>query len=144
MLILLGLFGYVLVLGHIQIGRLHFDAHTLLFASLAILLGYQTVLFAILAKTFAVAERLVPENLFLNRFYKVMTLEKGILLGAVVMLAGLFLLGEAVHQWQEVGFGNLDYSRTMRWVIPGVTLVAIGFQSILFGFFASILGLARK
>jgi len=144
LLILLGLFGYALVLGHIQIGRLHFDAHTLLFASLAILLGYQTVLFAILAKTFAVAERLVPENLFLNRFYKVMTLEKGILLGAVVMLAGLFLLSEAVHQWQEAGFGNLDYSRTMRWVIPGVTLVAIGFQSILFGFFASILGLARK
>jgi glycosyltransferase involved in cell wall biosynthesis len=144
LLMLIGLAGYVLVLGHIPIGRLHFDAHTLLFASLAILMGYQTILFAILAKTFAVAERLVPENQVLNRFYKVITLEKGLLLGAAAMLAGLFLLAGAVHQWQQAGFGNLDYSRTMRWVIPGVTLAALGFQSILFGFFASILGLARK
>jgi glycosyltransferase involved in cell wall biosynthesis len=144
LLILLGLAGYVLVLGRIPVGQIHFDAHTLLVASLWILLGYQTVLFAILAKTFAVAEKLVPENQVLNRFYKIMTLEKGILLGAVAMLAGLFLLAGAVHQWQETGFGNLDYSRTMRWVIPGVTLAALGYQSVLFGFFASILGLARK
>jgi hypothetical protein len=32
----------------------------------------------------------------------------------------------------------------MRWVIPGVTLTAIGFQTILFSFFLSVLGLRRR
>ena len=32
----------------------------------------------------------------------------------------------------------------MRWVIPGVTLAALGFQTILSGFFVSILGMGRR
>jgi hypothetical protein len=32
----------------------------------------------------------------------------------------------------------------MRWVIPGVTLAALGFQTILSAFFVSILGLRRR
>jgi hypothetical protein len=32
----------------------------------------------------------------------------------------------------------------MRRVVPGVTLAALGFQTFLFGFFASILGLRRR
>ena len=87
---------------------------------------------------------MMPENPKLTRFYKVVNLERGLLLGAVSMLAGGVLLGCAVHQWWAVHFGDLDYARTMRWVIPGVTLSALGFQTILSGFFVSILGLARK
>jgi glycosyltransferase involved in cell wall biosynthesis len=143
-LISLGFAGYALALPRMDIGKLHFDAHTLLFASLAILLGYQAVLFAILAKTFAIAEKLLPEDPKLTRFYQTVNLERGLLLGAVAMLLGLFLLADTVYQWQLAGFGHLDYSRTMRWAIPGVTLCALGFQTVLFGFFASILGLARK
>jgi hypothetical protein len=143
-LILIGLLGYGLVLSRVQIGKIHFDAHTLLFASLAILLGYQAVLFAILAKTFAVAEKLLPQDPFLTRFYQYLTLEKGLLLGVVAWLVGLFLLADAIQQWRLAGFGDLDYSRTMRWVVPGVTLAALGFQTILSSFFVSILGLSRK
>jgi glycosyltransferase involved in cell wall biosynthesis len=143
-LILVGLLGYGLVLLRVQIGKVHFDAHTLLFASLAILMGYQAVLFAILAKTFAVAEKLLPKDPVLTRFYQVMTLEKGLLLGIMALLSGFFMLADAILQWRSAGFGNLDYSRTMRWVVPGVTLAALGFQTILSSFFASILGLSRK
>ena len=143
-MILAGLVGYVLVLFRLQFGGIHFDAHTLLFASLAILVGYQAVLFAILAKTFAVAENLLPKDPALEHFYRVMTLEKGLLLGAISLLSGFFMLAEAVLQWRAAGFGNLDYSRTMRWVVPGVTLAALGFQTVLSSFFASILGLSRK
>jgi hypothetical protein len=32
----------------------------------------------------------------------------------------------------------------MRWVIPGVTLTALGFQTVLSSFFFSILGLRRR
>ena len=60
------------------------------------------------------------------------------------MLAGLVLLLGAVNQWRVQGFGPLDYQRTMRWVIPGVTLTTVGFQTILSSFFLSVLGLSRR
>jgi hypothetical protein len=122
----------------------HLDVHTLLVASLAILLGYQSVIFAILAKTFAIAEGLLPADPRVTLFYKVFNLERGLLLGALATATGFFLIGVAFHQWYVAGFGALDYSRTMRWVIPGVTLAALGVQTVLSGFFASILGMARK
>ena len=44
-LVLLGLFGYALAMP--AIGGVNFDAHTLLFSSLSILLGYESIVFAI-------------------------------------------------------------------------------------------------
>ena len=38
----------------------------------------------------------------------------------------------------------LDYATTMRWVIPGVTLAALGCQTMFSSFFISILRMARK
>jgi hypothetical protein len=143
-LMLLGAVGYGVVLSGTQIHGIRFDAHTLLFASLAVLLGYQSVLFAIFAKTFAVNEGLMPENAAMKRFFDVMYLERGLLAGVVSFLAGLGLLVAAVMQWWSVRFGDLDYSHTMRWVIPGVTLTALGFQTILSSFFVSILGMKRR
>ncbi len=73
-----------------------------------------------------------------------MNLERGLAAAALVMLVGLVLLGVAFNEWRVRDFGPLDYSHTMRWVIPGVTLTALGFQTILSGFFISILGLRRR
>jgi hypothetical protein len=42
------------------------------------------------------------------------------------------------------GFGNLDYRDTLRWVVPGATLTALGVQTMLSSFFVSILGLSRR
>jgi len=49
----------------------------------------------------------------------------------------------AVLQWKAAHFGRLDYAVTMRWVIPGATLTALGFQTVLSSFFVSILGMKR-
>jgi glycosyltransferase involved in cell wall biosynthesis len=143
-LVLLGAAGYGVVFSGTDFHGIRFDAHTLLFASLAILLGYQSVLFSIFAKTFAVNEGLMPENTAMKRFFEVMYLERGLLVGALSLLAGVVLLLAAVAQWWSVRFGRLDYSYTMRWVIPGVTLTALGFQTILSSFFVSILGMKRR
>ena len=56
---------------------------------------------------------------------------------------GIGLIGIAAREWQLAGFGPLDYAQTMRWVIPGVTLAAVGFQTLLSGWFVSILGMNR-
>ena len=139
----LGAIGYAVALPGLQINGVTFDAHTLLFSSLAMLLGYQSILFAVCAKTFAVNERLLPKDPHLERFFQWIYLERGLAIGALALLAGLILLGDSVWQWKEAHFGHLDYAVTMRRVIPGMTLTALGFQTILWSFFISILGLKR-
>jgi len=142
--ILLGVVGYGLALPGVTAIGVTFDAHTLLFSSLFILLGYQSIMFAVFAKTFAISEGLLPENQRMNRFYEIVNLERGLFAAVGALVFGIVLLGAAVNQWRLHDFGNLDYSHTMRFVIPGVTLTALGFQTILSGFFVSILGMRRK
>src|SRR5438093_4621998 len=141
LLICLGALGYALAMPGVHIGRVHLDVHTLLFASLSIICGYQAVIFAILTKAFATAEGLLPPDRRVTRFFELVTLERGLLAGAVATIAGFTLLGGAVMQWIAANLGPLDYTRTMRWVIPGVTCSALGVQTILSSFFASILGM---
>ena len=143
-LILLGMIGYAVAMPGLTIHGMTFDAHTLLFASLAILCGYQSVLFAIFSKTFAVSEGLMPEDPRLTRFFKVMYLERGLMLSGAGLLLGLGLLLAAVQEWRLASFGHLDYARTMRLVVPGATLTALSFQTILSSFFVSILGMRRR
>lgn len=144
LLILFGFLGYALALPGVTIQGATFDAHTLLFASLALLMGYQAVLFGIFTKTFAVNEGMLPERPNFTRFYKLMNLERGLVMGTLALVFGMALLGAAVWQWRAADFGRLDYAHTMRLVVPGVTLSALGCQTILSSFFVSILGLRRR
>ena len=86
----------------------------------------------------------MPEDARIERFHRVLSLERGLVLGGGAFVLGALLLVGAVRQWAAVDFGNLDYARTMRWVIPGVTLSALGFQTLLGAFFVSILGMTRR
>jgi glycosyltransferase involved in cell wall biosynthesis len=144
LLVLAGLAGYALAMPGLSIGKVTFDAHTLLFATLAIIAGYQSILFAIFTKTFAMAERLMPEDPRMMRFFRIVNLERGIVVSVVSLVAGSVLLLAAVNRWRLTGFGHLDYAQTMRLVIPGATLAALGFQTLLSSFFVSILGMARR
>jgi hypothetical protein len=139
-----GLLGYLVAMPGLRIGHATFDAHTLLFSSLAILCGYQWILFAIFAKTFAITEGFLPPDRHLERFFELMNLEKGLVVAALAILAGGGLLLTAVRQWWLTGFGHWDYAYTMRFVVPGATLVALGFQTVFSSFFVSILGMRRK
>jgi len=143
-LLFLGLVAYALALPGLTIGRATFDAHTLLFGSLFLICGYQSVLFAIFSKAFAVNEGLMPASKQFVGFYRVATLERGLMLGGAAMLVGASMLLFAVNEWRLASFGSLDYARTMRVVIPGATLTALAFQTILSSFFVSILGMNRR
>jgi glycosyltransferase involved in cell wall biosynthesis len=143
-LILMGLLGYGLALPGLTVAGITFDAHTLLVASLAILLGYQSIIFAIFTKTYAIGEHLLLEDRRLSRLANIITMERGLLIGVVAFLSGLALLIMAVNAWRLRDFGALDYAQTMRWVIPGATLTALGFQTILSSFFVSILWIRRR
>lgn len=144
LLIVLGLIGYGVALPGLTWRGMTFDAHTLLFASLAILCGYQSILFAIFTKTYGISEGLMPEDPKMTRFFKIVNLERGLILACISLLVGLVLLLVAILQWRSTHFGPLDYAQTMRWVIPGATLSALGFQTIVSSFFVSILGMRGR
>jgi hypothetical protein len=143
-LVLLGVAGYGVAMPGLSWHGITFDAHTLLVASLAILCGYQTILFAIFTKTFAVSEGLMPETPYYKRFYQLVNLERGLAIAALALLIGLVFLLTAVNQWRVAGFGRLDYAQTMRLMVPGMTLIALGFQTVMSSFFVSILGMKRR
>jgi hypothetical protein len=143
-LIVLGLLGYAVALPGLRSHGVTFDAHTLLFASLAVIGGYQSILFAVFTKTFAISERLMPADPRITRLLQIFKLERGLAGGGAMTAAGLVLLAGAINQWWSVRFGNLDYAHTMRWVIPGVSLTLLGFQTILSSFFISILEMKRR
>jgi len=143
-LLLLGALGYGVALPRLNFFGVTFDAHTLLFASMFILCGYQAILFAILTKTFAISEKLMPEDPRMTRFFELVDLERALAASAVAFVVGVALLIGSIVQWSNTNFGPLDYAQTMRLVIPGSTLVALSFQTVFSGFFISILGMKRK
>ena len=87
----------------VRIGGVHFDAHTLLFSSLAILLGHQSIVFAIFAKTVAMAKGLLPPNRRMDVFFRVVTLERGLVAGVVMLAGGVVLLVLAVNAGGSTG-----------------------------------------
>ena len=107
-LILAGIAGYALAMPRLTIGKMTFDVHTLLFASLAIICGYQSISFALMTKVFAIVEGLLPEDPRLNRFFALVNLESGLTVGALGMAVGLGLLGGAVHQWSTRGLRRAE------------------------------------
>ena len=143
-LVALGLLGYALALPGVRVLGATLDAHTLLFSSLALLCGYQAAVFAVFTKTMAQNGGLLPPDPRLERFYGVVTLERGLLAAGTALLSGAALLLYAVNRWRLADFGHLDYAETMRLVIPGVTLFALGFQTVLASFLVSMTGIAKR
>ena len=144
LLTLCGLAGYALAMPQTKINGVTFDVNTLLFASLAIVCGYQSVLFAFLTKFFAMAEGMFPPDQRVMNFGRVVNLERGLMVGGAAMLAGVALLVTTIIQWRAHGFGPMDYQQSLRTSIPGMTLTVLGFQTVLWSFFVSILALKRK
>jgi glycosyltransferase involved in cell wall biosynthesis len=145
LLMLVGLLtGAWLLPGPRIIGGVEFDVHTLLYAALAVIVGFQAIVFAIFTKVFAISEGLLPEDPRLNRVMEYITLEVGLIVGVTLILLGLAGSIYSVSYWDARSFGALNPSRTLRFVIPAVTSLTLGCQILLSSFFLSILGLRRR
>jgi glycosyltransferase involved in cell wall biosynthesis len=121
-----------------------FDVATLLYSMAAVFIGFQSVLFAIFTKTFAICEGLHSKDSSLNKWYRIFTLEKGLLVGAALTTIGLIGSIYALSDWRSQLFGPLDPVRTLRVVIPSILSLILGLQTILSSFFLSVLGMGRK
>ena len=115
------------------------DIHSMLYATAAALLGLQLCLFALFARTFAQVAGLLPQHAMLERLLGAFSLERGLLLGFAVALAGFLWSAMAFWHWREAGFGALDPRVVMRDTIPASALMVGGMEVMLASFLLSVI-----
>ena len=133
--------GAVLLPGPAQFGRVTFDVHTFLVAALCIIVGLQSISFAIIGRRFASRYGFIPRSGNYNRLLEALTLERILLVAITLMLIGIAALVWGVGQWAARDFGPLNASRTMRPVILAMTALVSGFQLMMSGFMSSMINI---
>jgi hypothetical protein len=127
-----------------HVGAATLDVHAMLGAAVMVLVGVEAMTFGVFAKVFAVTEGLLPRDARLERLFRVVTLETGLVASAVLLAAGTALCAWVAADWAASLFNYLDYSQSMRRMIPGALLLVLGAHGLLSSFFLSILGLNRR
>jgi glycosyltransferase involved in cell wall biosynthesis len=123
-----------LLRGPLLVAGVGFDIHTMLYAAGAVILGVQLVLFSLLARAVGVLKNVLPISPPLARFLRVFTLERGIVVGLSLALAGFGLAAYSVLTWAHARLGALDPAAMMRVAIPSVTLMIAGAELIFSSF----------
>ncbi|MBO0731669.1 MAG: glycosyltransferase family 2 protein [Acidimicrobiaceae bacterium] len=144
LLMALGLaIGIPLALGPLRLGGVTLDVDSLVVASAAFVIGFQSVLFAALTKIYAVEEGFLPGNPRFTRLVQVASLERALLAGVLLAAVGVTGVVISVVHWGLLRFGHLDPERSLRLVIPSVAALIVSCQLSLASLFASILGIRR-
>lgn len=144
LMIIGSIIGLSLIPGPVIINNVTFDLHTLLYAAMAVILGFQSTMFAVVSRTFVATENLLPPSRRLDFLYRHFKLEIGLIAGVVFSLFGLGGSIYTIVIWSKASFGGLDPEITMRIAIPSLTLLTLGVQIILFSFLISIMNLKRR
>ncbi|MBV9310495.1 MAG: glycosyltransferase family 2 protein [Solirubrobacterales bacterium] len=145
LLMLVGLIlGIALLPGPLELLGARLDVHTLLYAGAAVVVGFQACLFAVMARLYATSEGFLPANELVRRARRAFSLEIGLLIGALLILASAVLSVIALVRWGGSSFKHLDYTDTMRIVIPAVVALMLGVQTIFSSFFLSVLGIKQN
>lgn len=143
-LMLAGALAFLAGFFNFSLGPARFAESTMLFGSLFVSTGFLLVQFAVFTKVFAINEDLLPADQRLLRTFRALSLESGMLGGAVVAAVGFAILGSAVLDWRAAAWGPMDLSRMLRTVIPGALLALLGVQAFFGSFFLGILGMQKR
>jgi glycosyltransferase involved in cell wall biosynthesis len=113
------------------------DYHPLLFGAAATILGYNLVLFDLLAKTYSVSAGFAREGQWRASLLRWFSLERGLVFGATLLLLGTLLELKIVYEWVRSGYGQL---MAVRQVVVGMAVMVIGAQTVFASF---LIGLMR-
>jgi glycosyltransferase involved in cell wall biosynthesis len=136
--------GIALLPGPIEIGDHALDVSALIYAMSAVLIGFQAILFAAFSRAFVTNEGLMPPSKGMQRAFRLLNLERGLIIGVVLLVAGIVMAIYGFLHWGSVDFGSLDARDAVRMAIPAATLSVLGVQTIMASFFLSVLGLSRR
>jgi glycosyltransferase involved in cell wall biosynthesis len=135
--------GAMVAAGPVTVGSFTFDVDTLVVASAAVVIGFQAVLFWLFTRVYAGSEGFLPEEPKVQRLLGRLSLERGLLVGLALGIAGLIGLIFSLVYWSGSGFHNLNYEHELRLMIPSATALVLSCQLILGTFFLSILGIKQ-
>jgi hypothetical protein len=135
--------GIAVVPGPLKVGAVRFDLNTLALASAMVVIGFQSVLFALFTHIYASAEGFLPQDARVSRILASCSLERGLAAGGLLASVGVAGLVATFAQWHAAGLGHLNYESALRVLLPSVTALILSCQVILGTFFLSILGIRR-
>ncbi len=124
--------------------QVYFDTNTLLYAGAFIIVGYQAVSFGIFTRAYAVQAGFLPAKDALTKAFKMFSMELGLVIGILILFAGMGGTFYSIYQWEQSHFGQLEYSKTLRIVIPSVVAIILGLQTVLSSFLISVLSVNKK
>jgi Glycosyl transferase family 2 len=135
--------GAIIAAEPLTIGHVTFDVDSLVVASAMVVGGFQSVLFWLFTRVYASSEGFLPNEPYVQRVLARLSLERGIVLGAVIGTAGLVGLVFSLTNWQAARFGQLNFEHASRLMIPSGTALVVSWQLVLGTFFLSILGIKQ-
>jgi glycosyltransferase involved in cell wall biosynthesis len=135
----LGLLIVVTVLAKLTIFGRQFYIHAEIGGSMLVLVGIEVVVLGLIARTYGFYFMGVRDP-FLERMHRYVTLERGLIVGGVVMLAGVAGGLVIVGDWLAKGAGPLGQGEV---ALLAATTVVVGAQIFFASFVLSILGLRR-
>jgi glycosyltransferase involved in cell wall biosynthesis len=136
--------GSLLLINPIKVRGIVFDINTLIVASFTLLVGVQFVFFHAFVRIYSITSGLIPSNVNFENLFKHFTLERGLLLGFFISLAGSALMLANFISWSATGFSDLQPSIFVRRILLGIIPFVLGIQMIVFSFVFSIIGIKRK
>jgi glycosyltransferase involved in cell wall biosynthesis len=122
------------------LGRV-WDYHVLLFGALAVILGFNLIVFDFCAKMFSMEAGLARPGQWLGTLIRAFSLERGLLLGVVVFLAGFGLEVKIVLDWARAGYGPL---MAVRGITIGLLAMVLGVQTVFASFLMSLMLIKRR
>lgn len=114
--------------------------HPMFISSLLSIIGYQLIIFAVFAKTYAITH-LKEESRMMNKLYRYLTIENASFAGLGIILLGILIYIFILIKWINTNFGSLDEIKNS---LLALTLITLGLQTIFSSFMLSILGIKEK
>lgn len=129
---------FALLWAPFSVHGLTLDLHAALVGGALALLGAQTLILGLFAKTYALVNGAGPDDAWIRKFHLRYTLERGVALGTAVLCSGIVLSAGMVLQWIAAGAGE-GATLAVRPAALAATLVVLGGQIIFASFFLSLL-----
>jgi glycosyltransferase involved in cell wall biosynthesis len=121
-----------------------FEAHAVLLAAIAVLIGFQGIAFNFCARIYALNEGFLPEDPSLERMFRLLKLETGLATGAAFLIVGAIGIAWVTLDWSSTGRWTPDPQRALLWAIPSAAAFCLGGQIIFTSFLLSFIGLRRR
>jgi len=135
----IGLLGLIwLSFGPREVAGVTFSVQTMLACATAVIVGLQAFGLAIVARSYATHLNLLPSSARIEQVLRRLTLERGLIAGGVLLVAGILAFIAAVANWGATGFSQLDVLSTMRLPIIGMVLTVAGLQLMMVSFTMSL------